>query len=61
MADEKKPGLYSMRDLLNLSEQEKNPRLFKKYLNNTYPKVPTPLKLQEYFTLSFCFAFSAMY
>ena len=48
----KKPGLYSMRDLLNFKVNSKKKSLIiQRILNETYPKIPIPLNYKNTFTL----------
>ena len=52
MVDEKKPGLYSMSDLLNFQVNNKDKsKIIQNILNKTYPKVPIPLTYRNTFTL----------
>ena len=47
----KKPGLYSMRDLLNFKWIIKKIKIILKILNNTYPNIKVPLNYKNTFTL----------
>ena len=49
----KKPGLYSMRDVLNfeLMNEIQRSKIILKILNKIYPKTPIPLKHRNKFTL----------
>ena len=53
MVNEKKPGLYSMRDLLNffIMNEKQKAKIIIKTLNKIYPKAPVPLKSKNTFTL----------